>query len=991
MDTGKFALSIWSQSNPDGESAVGKRFDLDEDGNLVKGRVSVWANEMTVDTFDDLSELQMIIDEHSGKGAFFTCGIPENWKDLADDGQSVPVTSKYASPRAKKNTIQRTKERISGQPGVGTYFVVDFDTAGCPWDETPDARELHDRIVAAAKLGGLDLSNARCMAYKSSSSSVVRESDGYRYDKGGCHLVFLVEDSSDLDRFRDSLNVYLTLSGSCFGRISASGSFLRRGVLDCAAARHYQPTFMSPPYCGPGLRSERGLLMLGGKEACIDSHQLRDPTTEEVESHDAFWATERERLKPQARQAESDWKRAKRKEIRQLGRPCLSEQAVDDILDRRLRGQLLAPDIVHFDNGESVTVAEILADPAKYDERTCADPLEPDLDHGRNKAIVYANLDRDEPILFSHRGGGASYRLMHDSESLLQGLSAVDPSQHFDFLSRSMRSLYTSSSAEGEATMKKIAKRTDTTKLALAKDYGAALAKNRKRPSRVEEVDDGSGDAPNVDSIEYRAARKIRNQNRVVSTHGSRGPELWTFTGNHWRRYPDGEAARDLLNVLVSNGWAQNQGRTSRAAQDSVMSLKQQSFVLQPPFRSATNQIINCRNGELWFDENGDVELRAHSQDSGLTYVLPVDYCPDASSTLLADSIEQMFLPPFHALDEASEEDQAKFLSDARLMANYILEIMAYILVPVRWLANWFLLIGNGSNGKTLLMKVLQKLLPDEAVVNERLRAISEDNFGMARLRDKTVLIDDDLDTGITLPDGFLKKVSEAKRLSANVKHNPNDVSFENRCAVVLLSNNYPRLMDVSHGTLRRIRAIEFPRQFYSPQQIADMPRSGRQRFQDDVADPTLLEKLADDLPSVLNLLIAAYARLKKRGDFQIPDPAKKATNRAICMAHPLKQFIEEHCAVDDDRYVARTEFQHQLNVYNSDQKNRWTPTPQQIRHEMQQLGFPVRQKRFDNKVAEAYIGLSLKNRPPFEIVPDLGGDAAVRSTRKRRRTRERL
>lgn len=986
MELGKFALSIWTQASSNSKSRVGKRFALDADGKLVKGEVSLWATEMTVDTFDDLEELTEIIDKEEARSSFFTSGVPENWEEIALSDDPLRVTTKNASARAKRDSVQRTKVSLPGQPNVGTYFVVDFDTAGCPWEEIPEIRDVHSRLVAAALLGGLNLSEVQCIGYRSSSSSLVREADGHEFDKGGRHLVFLVQDASDYDRFRRSLDVLLTLTGSSFGRIGKAGQFLKRGVLDIVAARLCQPTFMVPPVCGAGLRSERDLVFLGGSAISIDSRNLRDPTPEELESYNAFWAKERARLLPESKLREAEWRERKRDEICEHASKEIRPEVIEELLDRRLCGHLLAPDIVLFDDNQVVTVGEILSDTAAYDGMTCADPIEPDLRNGRNKAICYANLDTGQPIIFSHCGGGTSYRLLHDTKSILSRLDSESEADRFSVLLREMKLLYTKSASEAEASMKSIAKAVGTTKKAIVRDFGTTLAKIRNHQKRiVDEIEDSSG-GPIVDSPEYLAAAEIRREKHVVSTHGARGPELWSYSNTHWRPYYDGEASRDLLKVLSREGWVSYQGRISRAAQDAVLSLKQQSFELRPAFRKPVGTVINCSNGELWFDLVGDVELRPHSADSGLTYVLEVDYDPEAASPILRGALNDMFLPPSDQRESASEIEAKSFCDDAAAMVDYMLEILAYTLVPSRWLAAWFLFIGNGSNGKTLLMKVLQRLLPEEAVVNERLRAIAENSFGMARLRDKTVLIDDDLDTNFTLPDGFLKKVSEAKRLSANVKHNPNDVSFDNRCAIVLLSNNFPRIIDISFGTLRRIHVVNFPRQFYTMQQLSIMPSARRKMFSDDVADVALLDKLEDDLPGVLNELVAAYSRLRKRGGFEVPTPAQKATNRAICMAHPLKQFIEEHCAIGDDRYSWRTDFQYKLNYYNNvDQMNNWSPTPQQVRNEMEQLGFPVRQKNVDGEVREAYIGLSLKDRPNVQVASEsLKLSRAVSQNRRR-------
>ena len=83
-------------------------------------------------------------------------------------------------------------------------------------------------------------------------------------------------------------------------------------------------------------------------------------------------------------------------------------------------------------------------------------------------------------------------------------------------------------------------------------------------------------------------------------------------------------------------------------------------------------------------------------------------------------------------------------------------------------------------------------------LVNQRNRttSFSKNDFGMERLIGKIMIIDDDLITGTKIPDGFVKKVSESKLISANRK-NKTDFTFKNRSALLLLTNNYPRNTEV--------------------------------------------------------------------------------------------------------------------------------------------------------------------------------------------------
>jgi len=448
----------------------------------------------------------------------------------------------------------------------------------------------------------------------------------------------------------------------------------------------------------------------------------------------------------------------------------------------------------------------------------------------------------------------------------------------------------------------------------------------------------------------------------------------------------DNDAGRRLLQIFRDWGWPQSQGRVTSAVKQAVESLKHQTFVNAPPFFGVGQPVINCTNGELWFRRDGSVELRPHNPESGLISAPIVMYDPEAKGVIFQRTLMEMFMPPAEVWAVLDTEDRRKARATAKELVRHVEEVLAYLLIPDRWIAVWFLLIGSGTNGKTKLIEILQMLLPTDSVISERLNNIAENQHGMARLIGKTLYVDDDLRTGIVLPDDFLKKISEGKQLSANVKHHPKDVVFYNRCGVVVLSNNYPKLVDISVGTRRRMHVIEFPRRFYLPSELAAMDKAERRLKRRDAANINLLDELKDELPGILNVLVRAYGRLRNRGDFDIPAAVRAATKKALVMANPLLHFIEEECVVGAELYAPRPDFQTNLRSWNDEQRNQWRPSPQQTKKQMEDLGFKVTRRRDGDRVVEAYMGLSLKDMPNVSLVRWRARSTQAQGARQRKR-----
>lgn len=101
----------------------------------------------------------------------------------------------------------------------------------------------------------------------------------------------------------------------------------------------------------------------------------------------------------------------------------ISKQKAKRIIQERTQGRLMADDILYFDNGEQATVREVRENLDKYDGCTLADPAEPDYGGGRNKAILYANKNKGNPIINSFAHGGRTYQLLPDFNELQETIA----------------------------------------------------------------------------------------------------------------------------------------------------------------------------------------------------------------------------------------------------------------------------------------------------------------------------------------------------------------------------------------------------------------------------------------------------------------------------------------------------------------------------------------------------------------------------------------
>jgi putative DNA primase/helicase len=274
--------------------------------------------------------------------------------------------------------------------------------------------------------------------------------------------------------------------------------------------------------------------------------------------------------------------------------------------------------------------------------------------------------------------------------------------------------------------------------------------------------------------------------------------------------------------------------------------------------------VINCLNGELWIGSEGTVELRKHAATSYLRSCLDVIYDPFAECPRYDEALKQIF---------------GKAKPSRKGMVRHWNDFVGYLIQSGREIPVVAILKGGGSNGKTVLMKTVIELLGDNLVSAQRIESL-ENQFAMGNLLGKQLLIDDDVRAGVRLPDGQLKKISEAKKVTGEHKHGK-QFNFTVRALPVLLCNNVPSLADVSLGMRRRLMVIPFDRTFADREQDADL-FAGIWRT---------------EMPGVLNRAIEGLRRVIGRGmRFRHPAAVKAAKHTWLIEANPLPAFIEECC-----------------------------------------------------------------------------------------------
>ncbi len=336
----------------------------------------------------------------------------------------------------------------------------------------------------------------------------------------------------------------------------------------------------------------------------------------------------------------------------------------------------------------------------------------------------------------------------------------------------------------------------------------------------------------------------------------------WGYAGSHWQEVPETVVRRELNLELRKAPAAFGEGKVTTIVNGALACLRDRcgvetdpmSITLDPP------NTINLQNGELWLTNEKPI-LRPHNPLSGLVHVLPIAFDPNAMCPKFSAALYDIFAKS----------------TDPEGMIRHLAEVMGYAIQYQRNLPRIIIFHGVGANGKSSILRVLTALVGPELVYAGSVASLSRDKFIAAALAGRLLFLDDDVKADLTLDDGALKTMSEAKLSSSRRPYGKQAFSFRSVALPVLATNNVPKINDASHGFERRLMVLPFER-----------------RFQKSEINSTLFDEIIkDELPGIMNMALAGLSRLRARKDFEEPAGCLAAKASFLALANPLRGFAQ--------------------------------------------------------------------------------------------------
>ncbi len=293
------------------------------------------------------------------------------------------------------------------------------------------------------------------------------------------------------------------------------------------------------------------------------------------------------------------------------------------------------------------------------------------------------------------------------------------------------------------------------------------------------------------------------------------------------------------------------------------------------------NELLNIKTGERL----------PHTPDYLSLNQIPIRYDPEAKALKFEKFLSEVLHP--------EQIQTAK-------------EIIAYTFIRKNIFQYWFVLIGNGGNGKNVFIGIVQGLHGRQNHSSVPLTHLGNPNhrFALSQLENKNINVDTELSPKSYNDLSTLKKLTDPQPIT--VERKGKDLfDVELWAKQFLCCNKLPQSSDDSDARFRREILLAFPYQFVEEK---DEEQNDDPNIR--IADPFLLDKIIndkDEMSGILNIVIESLKSIYENKKIYSNSTINQRRVRAELIADPVKAFYNENCKVPSDP----AEFETKDNLYN--------------------------------------------------------------------------
>ena len=293
---------------------------------------------------------------------------------------------------------------------------------------------------------------------------------------------------------------------------------------------------------------------------------------------------------------------------------------------------------------------------------------------------------------------------------------------------------------------------------------------------------------------------------------------------------------------------------TTRYVAEVIAYIRAFTYTTRESIEKDQSRYINLKNKllnlETW-------ELESHTPDIKLISQIPVDHNEEAECPLIN-----------------------KFFIDvvSKSYVDLLCELAGYCLTTDCSRQKAFLLYGDGSNGKSVFLALLESFVGKANTSAESLHKLENDKYRTAKLYGKLVNICSDIpNSKLEKTETFKKLISGLDLIDGENKYQDSFV-FKNTAKLVFSANSLPEVKR-DKAYYRRWQLIPFPN-----------------NFEGVTADKLLIKKLQapNELSGFLNLALGALKRLNQKGEFTNSKSIEETQKEYELNSNPIAAFMDQ-------------------------------------------------------------------------------------------------
>lgn len=384
--------------------------------------------------------------------------------------------------------------------------------------------------------------------------------------------------------------------------------------------------------------------------------------------------------------------------------------------------------------------------------------------------------------------------------------------------------------------------------------YAREISKRKilKRKDFIERVKRVCLEEPQTKNAEAKSnnpnhiAKEINLTHKIICVNG----EFYIYANGVYKRTSKGE-----LSSLIKLYTGDNYG--TYLLKEVIAALEADTFKRPEEINQNIN-LLNVKNGMLDLESQ---ELTLHNHINLSTIQIPCSYDPEAKCPKWLAFLEQM-------------------LGDDAFKIDTLQEFFGYCLTPLTNQEKAILLVGEGANGKSKILDILQGLVGPNNTSVVPLEQFKNPHY-LAEFFESMVNISYESNTKTQVYEATFKQLTSGEAIPADRKYG-HPFKFKNTCKLIFSFNNMPHVDDTTDAFYRRI-----------------IPIPCNVQISEEAQNKNLSKELLEELPGILNWALYGLSRLREQKKFTESPQSRAFLESYRKDNNNVISFVDESCMLD--------------------------------------------------------------------------------------------